>query len=158
MLVVDAFLGAMEMLDPVKELPGNRGYFVDAINEDAGSPLASAWCLNTVGYAGRHVIGKRWPLPRTGSCDELLRFAKAKGIVRDKPVRGAIFLKLNPANPNDATHAGAVLEVLDDGRFGTWEGNSNDTGSREGTDVVHLTRNPHTAHYVFIDWEALVDG
>ena len=133
--VVDAVLGCMAALSPVHELSGNRGYFPDAINRWAGSPLGSAWCLNAVHYAGAMALGrKRWPLPINGDCDVLLPFARKAGILHDTPARGAIFLKIDPTNPDNATHAGLVDEPFAGGRFSTREGNSNETGSREGMD------------------------
>jgi hypothetical protein len=156
--VVEAVLGCMAALSPVRELEGNRGYFPDAMNTWAGSPLGSAWCLNACHYAGAHAIGRaRWPLPINGSCDVLLRYARKMGIAFDQPEVGDIFLKLNPANREDATHAGFVDAVLPAGRFATREGNSNETGSREGTEIVELER-PRKAgeDYVFVRWRLLV--
>lgn len=158
--VTEAVLGTMSALDPARELAGskNRGYFPDAINTFAGSPLGSAWCMNTVHYAGAKTIGKaRWPLPINGSCDVILQFARKHGIVHDTPVRGAIFLKLNPDNTADATHAGYVDSVLPNGRWYTWEGNGNTDGSSNGTDIVSILR-PKTSseRYVFVYWWELV--
>lgn len=158
--VVDAVLGCMDALDPVRELGGqqNRGYFPDAINTWAGSPLGSAWCLNTCHYAGAKIIGKaRWPLPINGSCDVLLQFARKHGILYDTPVRGAIGLKINPDNTADATHAFYVDSVLPNGRFYTWEGNSNTDGSSNGTDVVSLLRpKKEGERYQFVYWWELM--
>ena len=158
--VVDAVLGCALALDPVQELPDsqNRGYFVDAINRYCGSPLGSAWCLNFCHYVGSHALGVRWPLGVNGSCDHLLGLAKKAKILRESPVRGAIFLKLNPDNTADATHAGFVERVLPNGAFKTVEGNSNDEGSREGKAVVRLTRGGMGSHgrYVFVQWESLL--
>jgi len=141
--VVDAVLGCAIALDPVQELQGqqNRGYFVDAINDFCGSPRGSAWCLCFVHYVGIHALGStRWPLGRNGSCDVLLQLAKKLGVLRESPVRGAVFLRLNPDNSADATHAGFVDRVLADGSFKTVEGNSNNEGAREGQAVVRLQR------------------
>lgn len=158
--VTDAVLGCMSALDPARELPGqqNRGYFPDAINAWAGSPLGSSWCLNAVHYAGAKTIGKgRWPLPINGNCDVLLAYARRHGIARATPVRGAIFLKLNPDDTADATHAGYVDALLPSGRFYTWEGNSNTDGSSNGTDVVSILRPRKTGErYVFVYWWELV--
>ena len=158
---VDAVLGCAIALDPVQELAGqqNRGYFVDAINDFCGSPRGSAWCLNFCHYVGHHALGSvRWPLGLNGSCDHLLNLAKRSKILRESPVRGAIFLKLNPDNTADATHAGFVERVLSSGGFKTVEGNSNDEGSREGKAVVRLTRGGMGQHgrYVYVHWESLL--
>jgi hypothetical protein len=156
--VTEAVLGCMDALDPVRELPGNRGYFVDAVNTWAGSPLGSSWCLNLCHYAGAKTLGKaRWPLPINGSCDVILRYARKMKIARETPVPGALFLKLNPDDSADATHAGYVDSVLPNGRWFTREGNSNDTGSREGTDVVSILRPRKSGErYVFIYWWELM--
>ena len=157
--VVDAVLGVMAALSPTHELEGNRGYFVDAINTWAGSPLGSSWCLNVVHYAGANALGrKRWPLPINGSCDVLLKFARSAGILHDRPKRGAIFLKLNPSDPDDATHAGYCdSDELLGGRFNTREGNSNEDGSSNGTDIVEIERPRHAGErYVFVYWWELL--
>jgi hypothetical protein len=158
--VIDAVLGCMAALSPARELEGslNRGYFPDAINTWAGSPLGSAWCLNTCNYAGANAIGKaRWPLPINGNCDVLLKYARKFGILRDTPARGAIFLKLNPENPEDATHAGYVDAVLPAARFATREGNSNEDGSSNGTDIVEIERPRKPGErYVFVYWWLLL--
>jgi hypothetical protein len=91
--------------------------------------------------------------PINGNCDVLLRFARKAGILHDTPARGAIFLKIDPTNPDNATHAGLVDEPFAGGRFSTREGNSNETGSREGMDIVEIER-PRAAgeRYPFVYW------
>jgi hypothetical protein len=159
---VDAVLGCAIALDPVQELPGqpgarNRGYFVDAINTFCGSPLGSAWCLNFVHYVGVHALGIAWPFPeRNGNCDWLLALATRRGLVRELPMRGGIFLRLNNRNAADANHAGYVERVFNDGSWRSVEGNGAEDGSAEGKAVVRLTR-AHRAdpkRYAYVDLPA----
>lgn len=158
--VTDAVLGAARALDPVKELEGqnNRGYFPDAINDFCGSPRGSSWCLNFCHYVGVHTLGSvRWPLGRDGNCDHLLQLATRRDVLGHYPEPGAIFLKLNPDDPADATHAGFVDRVRPDGSFTTVEGNSNTDGSSNGTAVVRITRpRKHGERYVFVYWWKLI--
>lgn len=158
--VTQAVVGAARSLDPVKELDGqnNRGYFPDAINSFCGSPLGSSWCLNFCHYVGIHTLGSaRWPLGRNGNCDVLYRFAKKRGIVGTSPQQGAIFLKINPNDEADATHAGFVDLAKADGSFTTVEGNSNTDGSSNGTAVVRITRpRKNGERYVFVYWWELM--
>jgi hypothetical protein len=157
--VVDAVLGCAVALDPVRELDGNRGYFVDALNDSTGAPHGSPWCASFLYYVGTRALGSaRWPLPRSAACDDLLRFATKNGILRATPTRGNVFLVLNPANPSDAVHTGFVELAKMGGAFSTVEGNSNDDGSREGVAVVRLQRggDKDKRRYVFVDWESLV--
>lgn len=155
---VDAVLAVAIALDPVRELPGNRGYFVDAMNEAVGAPVGSAWCASFIFYCGSRALGTTaWPLPRTAACDDLLAFARRHGILWATPKRGNVFLVLNPADAHDATHTGFVDAVKESG-WTSIEGNSNDTGGREGTAVVRLARGGQDdkRKYVFVDWAGLV--
>lgn len=156
---VDAVLGAAAMLMPVRELEGNRGRFIEAMQFFTGGRAGDPWCADLVYYVGAHVLGSvRWPLPRTGSCDEVLRFARARGILRERPARGHVFLVLK--SETDAVHAGFVDGVFDDASWRSREGNSNELGAREGIGVYANTRGTSvdTRRYVFVDWPALVPG
>ena len=158
--VTEAVLGTARALDPVRELEGqqNRGYFPDAINDFCGSPRGSSWCLNFCHYVGIQTLGSaRWPLGHDGNCDHLLRFARQLGITEHAPSSGALFLKLNPDNTADATHAGFVDRVKPDGSFTTVEGNSNTDGSSNGNAVVRITRPRKPGErYVFVLWWELM--
>ena len=154
---VAAVLNAARMLLPVREAGPNRGRFVEAIIRFAGGEPGEPWCASFVFYIGRKMLGDRWPLPQTRSCDVLMEHARSKGVLYGAEVRpepGWLFLVLR--SPSDAVHVGFVDVVLPDGRFTTVEGNSNDRGHRDGDGVVANTRDPHgPTTYAYINWEAL---
>lgn len=164
--LADAFSPVEEVLgrwcfaleDHIQERPArdNRGLDVDWILRSVGLEPGQPWCAALVYHLCRTGIGKRWPLPRTGSCDVLLEAARAQGMLKEKPTRGAVFLVMR--NANDATHTGIVLKPYKDGSFATGEGNTNDDGSREGYECVRRTRGTvgDTTKYLFIAWPQAV--
>jgi len=155
---VDAVLGCAQALRYVHEADDNRGRFVDGINASVGAPYGSPWCASFVYYVGSNALGSvRWPLPRTASCDELLKAGRRAAIVKDAPTKGAVFLVLNPKNPDDAVHTGFVQVAFERGAFRSIEGNSNDDGGREGVAVVSNLRGQigDTRRYLFLDWDSV---
>lgn len=161
-LEIDAVLAAARLLLPVREIAGqnNRGRFVEAIIASTGNKPGDAWCASAVYYLGRGILGARWPLPRTASCDELLKFARAREILRPSPRRGDVFLRLH--TDTDAVHTGFVDETPDPSQppkgFRVLHGNSNGAGSRDG-DGFHEGRlgGPSDPYrYVFARWADLL--
>lgn len=152
--VVGAVLAAAGLLEPVRELVGrtNDGYMVRAIQQATGTRPPDPWCASFVAYVGRGVLGARWPLPPTASCDVLLEVARTKGWLGETPERGDVFLVLR--SDADAVHTGFVTGVDAERRFRTLEGNSNGGGSREGDGVYRLTRGGGADRntYAFIRW------
>lgn len=149
----DAVIGAAQMLLPVREVPENRGRMVEAMQAFAGGVPGESWCADLVYYVGAHVMGTtRWPLPRSGACRDLQRAAAEHRIARPAPAAGDVFLVLDAAGV--AHHTGFVSRVNGDETWQTVEGNSNDSGSREGVGVFANTRGgPSDArHYVFVRW------
>lgn len=134
----------------------NGGLDVEWILKSTGNNRGDPWCASCVYHVGRSRIGKKWPLPRSASCDVLLAFARDKGVVSDSPFRDAVFLRLK--SDHDADHTGYVMEVYDDGSFKAWEGNTNEAGSREGTHVMEKIRGtvPDTKRYYFVRWTDLL--
>ena len=105
----------------------------------AGAILAPApWCMAFVVWCFRQAGVKADKLPTTASCTFLLNWAREKGkIVRD-PKPGDILLMLRKGDKT-AFHTGIVQQV---GRLSvrTIEGNSNESGSPEGYQVVERNR------------------
>lgn len=128
-----------------------------------GFEPGQAWCAYAVQAVGQRALGAKlsggaWPLPSTGDCDVLLRYARAHGILRTTPRRGDVFLV--QASASDAVHTGFVRQDNGDGTFGSWEGNSNGGGSREGWIVVEREEraiDPAGAYFCsFIRWSELL--
>lgn len=152
---VELVLLALPLTDGIDEVPSNRGRAVALMQRVTGGSPGDPWCADYVAYVGSTVLGARWPLRLTGSCDELLADARMKGLVRETPQPGDLFLVMKSAT--DAVHTGFVTSVfgpaLRDG-FRTAEGNTNDGGGREGTGTYRRTRGTvaDTARYVFVRW------
>ena len=166
--VVDAVLRCAASHLAVREVPGNHGRFVNAIQAYAGGKDGEPWCADWVYYVAHHMLEDQWPLPRTGSCDVLLRFAETHDLLTERPDVGGLFLVLTPTNLRDAVHVGFV-EALHPERgplaFQSLEGNSNEMGEREGIGVFRNLRGydafrTHPAdarHYAFVDWVRLLN-
>lgn len=150
---VDAVLGAAALLTFVREEDGpNKDAAVIAMQRTTGNAPPDPWCASFIYYVGSGVLGKRWPLPSTASCDVLLAFARKRGWLVTTPARGDLFLVLRA--DHDATHVGFVTGIDGGGRFRTCEGNTNPDGGRDGDGVY--TRLRGAAHdrvrYAFIRW------
>jgi hypothetical protein len=151
---VDAVLAFARGLLPVREAGANRGRFVEAIINYGGGIPGQPWCAYFIYYIGRRMLGASWPLPKTGSCDVLLEWARTRGMLQNTPARGALFLVMK--SPTDATHVGFVDDLMpdrSDTAFLTVEGNSNDKGIRDGDGVVANVRGETgITAYRFIHW------
>lgn len=155
--VVGAVLAGAGLLEPVREIAGrqNDGYMIRAIQAATGNAPPEKWCASFVAYVGRGILGARWPLPATASCDDLLEFARRHAWLveaSDGPERGDVFLQLRTAA--DAIHTGFVTGVDQARRFRTIEGNTNGGGSSDGDGVYRRTRGgaADRATYAFIRW------
>src|SRR5688572_27790849 len=101
-----AVLRGARMLLPVREATQNAGRFVEAIIRAGGGTQPEPWCASTIYYVGSHMLGPKWPLPKTRSCDVLLEFARARFVLRPDPAPGYVFLCLR--SDVDAYHTGFV--------------------------------------------------
>lgn len=99
----------------------------------------------------------------SADCDALLQWARKRDLLRTEPAPGFAFLVM--ATGSDATHTGLCCELLGGGRFGSFEGNTNNDGSANGNGVYHLTNRDTDERrhdgsgkprYLFIDWPELL--
>ncbi len=137
----------------VTEIPrgSNRGARVEAMLATTGLGGGYPWCAAAVATWGIEALGKAWPVPHTADCDAMLSWARRKGVLKRSDAQpGDIFLVLNPHNSNDAIHTGIVVQELANGQVLTWEGNTNDDGSREGYKVCQRRRT--TSNLVYVRW------
>ncbi|WP_372622564.1 peptidoglycan-binding protein [Falsiroseomonas sp.] len=130
--------------------PGsNRGPEVERYLASVGLGGGFAWCAAFVhwcGEEGAKQAGLANRVPRTAGVLEMWRRAQRDGLpcvtaeaAREQPglvTAGMVFIMRFSATTG---HTGFV-EARDSGRLVTIEGNSNDSGSREGTGVFRLTR------------------
>lgn len=108
---------------------------------------AFPWCAGFVTYVVRQAArahGQPTPLERTFSCDVLGAEGKKENRFRRRtsPANappGSIFLVPHAHNPNDWIHTGIVTGG-NGTVFNTIEGNTNDSGSREGFEVCARIR------------------
>lgn len=123
----------------VREVGGNnRGPMVEQFLRNVGLPPGEPWCAAFV-YSVVDEAAKRIalpnPLPKTGGVGKLWRSAP-QHLKIFGPRRGCIFIHLNEDGHG---HTGFV-EAVHGETFGTWEGNSNAAGSRDGGGVWHGVR------------------
>lgn len=134
----------------------NEGPWVRAyMGGHDGSPWA--WCVGsaqTIIDQGLSIVGMKFTdyMPHTYRCDDLGNHAKKNGLlIRNKDLRTMKFEHLKKlVKPGDIlnvaknsyqwSHTALITGVHDD-HFETWEGNTNDEGSREGFEVCMRVRN-----------------
>ena len=109
---------------------------------------AFPWCAGFVTYVVRQAAkahNQPTPLERTFSCDVLGAEGKKENRFRKRTSPGnappgSIFLVPHKSNPNDWIHTG-IITGGGGAVFNTIEGNTNDSGSREGFEVCARIRN-----------------
>ncbi len=136
----------------VREVGGqNKGVWVNTIQKVTGNGDGDSWCASFVSLILGIAYEGGKPLPRSASCDVILEYARANGLLTDKPSVGDVFLVLK--SPTDAVHTGFVERVFTD-RVETIEGNSNDEGSSNGDRVCRRngdrSRKLNPAKLVFV--------
>lgn len=155
--VVKTWLTTLEGENGVREIGHtNRGKRVDEYQKaDLLPGLGYAWCCSFLDWGfltalGQALADKVWY--RTASCDELLDFARRRGILSTEPIAGAAALCM--ASRNDATHILGVRSLERNG-FNSVEGNTNNDGSREGNGVYFRFR-AYSSRYLYVHWEKLL--
>lgn len=134
----------------VRETGGsNRGEMVERMQQTVGLLPGTPWCAAFVAACGRGVLGRSWPLPLVGGCASLRDYADGRKVLRGLPEFGAVFLQWHESKGRHA-HTGFVLQPLAGG-WATVEGNTNDTGAREG-DGVYLRHRTWGPKDRFIPW------
>ncbi len=113
-------------------------------NEGAEWPWCAGFVCFVLQQAAR-TLGVSMPLPYTFSCDSLAAAGKERnsfldgrrGVDPGAVVPGSLFLSRR--TPLDWVHTGVVVSATAES-FQTIEGNTNDSGSREGFEVLGRTR------------------
>lgn len=118
----------------VREVPGNHGQRVNAIQKWGGGADGDSWCAYWLTMMLDITYQGNAPIPRTGSCDTILAIGKANGWITTTPVPGDIYLRVR--NGSDAHHCGLVTQfAYGAGHFGSISGNTNEDGSSNGDGV-----------------------
>ena len=141
-----------------RELGSNEGPWVRSYMGGHDGE-AWAWCVGstlTIIDQAMSLFGMKFTdyLPNTYSCDTLANSAiKKKTLIRNADLKKMSLSELNELikpgdimnvvkNSKDWTHTALITKVHED-HFETWEGNTNDEGSREGFEVCTRKRNFH---------------
>lgn len=134
----------------VEETPklSNRGIEIDYWLKETGVGVGNPWCAAFVSMIGRQALGVGWPVINHAYVQTIVNWGKKYSY--DKPERGDLFALYFPSL-NRYAHIGFVSEVLPNGKFKTIEGNSNNTGSRDGFKVAENTRQV-LSNTKFIRW------
>ena len=132
-------------------LGSNRGPEVDRYLAAVGLPPGNFWCAAFVYFCvaeAARKAGKPNPLLKTGSCSSLYRWARSNNRLTPRPEPGDIFLCIGGSTGH--YHTGFVAGPINEERFPTVEGNSNDDGSANGVEVAFRARGRRLAscHYV----------
>lgn len=117
----------------VRELPNNTGARVESIQRWGGGKPGDAWCAFYATMVLDLAFQGQSPIPRTGSCDEILKLATEKGWISETPRVGDLYLYLK--TPTDAIHVGLVTDVDATGYTGI-SGNTSEDGLSANGDRV----------------------
>lgn len=117
----------------VREVPGNRGQRVEAVQRWGGGKPGDSWCCFLATMALDICYQGASPVPRTGSCDVVLTLAREKGWVVTEPAVDDLYLFVR--GESDAHHIGAVSELVTAGPVGISGNTSRDGQSSNGDGV-----------------------
>lgn len=131
---------AAQSIGVTEETP-NWGRWVKVYLTFIGLVRPAPWCGAFVAYkihqaAGALGVAAQWP--KTGYVPSAVTWARKRGLVADHPAAGMAFAVWH-ADKGRYAHIGFIRRVYQHGGktyFVTVEGNSNDTGGREGTKVA----------------------
>jgi hypothetical protein len=155
---IAALLAECGRFAQVVEASPNRGVEIDYWIREAGLDPAGRfpWCMAFVSQVGRQALGAAWPLPRLAGVQLMVDTAKKAGL---EPVEAAAVGDLLVVWHEEIKrygHVGIVAEVAG-GTFRSWEGNSNDNGSREGTRVLLQKARRPGPRFKFVRWVTLLE-
>lgn len=82
-------------------------------------------------------------------CDAMYADAQRLGTLVKVPVPGCIFLSYHSENPLDCYHAGLIITTdISNGVMNAMEGNTNDSGSREGYEYIPRIRSLTNKYFI----------
>lgn len=133
---------AAEACVGVRESGGNNnGPMVKLIQETIGGADREPWCMSFVqtclAYAELKT-GVRSPIFASEHCMTVWRTTPFSQRVKTSPLKYAIVIWQSEGS--DSGHTGVVLEVLIHKHFTTVEGNTGDSGGRDGDGVYYKKR------------------
>ena len=136
-----------------RETSANRGPRIAQYQKAAGISPGQPWCMAFIVFCfdeAARLLGGTFPLPRTGKVARFWR--RSKDLWKTgSPTVGAIYCHLvDPKDPESPGHCGIVVRLIQGGIVGV-EGNSNDSGAREGDRVLMKTRGFGYINLGFVD-------
>jgi hypothetical protein len=132
----------------VRELPGNRGQRVEAIQRWSGGQPGDSWCCHFATMVLDIAYQGAAPVPRTGSCDEVLALARRSGWIVTDPEPGDLYLRVR--HGHDAHHIGFVVEPITADRVGQISGNTSADGLSSNGDGVYERTIARSPDLVFV--------
>lgn len=128
---------AITQIDQHEEpLGSNWGEPVQTYLKSVGITFPASWCMAFVYWCFEQVKEGKNPLVKTGGVLNAWNKADAKYKIIHNPIPGDIFIM---DYGKGLGHTG-IVEKVEGAFLHTIEGNSNDTGSREGVEVVRKIR------------------
>ena len=153
-VVADTFIDILRAELGVKETESNTGarireYQASTTLGGTGWP----WCDALMSWGIRETekrLDIEIPWVHTASCDVTLADLRGRGLLRGAPQKGDVFLvrarkRDGTFSKTDAVHIGGVEDVSS--VFSTIEGNTNNTGGREGVAVMRHKREVSSRFY-----------
>ena len=132
----------------VRELTGNTGQRVEAIQRWSGGKPGDSWCAYFVSLVLDICYQGHAPIERTGSCDDILRVAQDANWVQKSPQPNDIYLRVRGAT--DAHHVGFVCSIQPDGKIVQISGNTSADGLSSNGDGVYERAIPQSDDLVFV--------
>lgn len=119
----------------------NWGHPVQDYLLSVGINFPASWCAALMYWCFEQAsekVPQTNPLPRTGGVLHMWESSTDVHKVQSPQVGDIFIMDLGKG----LGHTGIVESIAEDGTLHTIEGNSNDSGSREGYEVVRKTRQP----------------
>lgn len=126
------FLELVRQFDYVRELPGNHGLRVEAIQHWSTGTSGDSWCCEFATMMLDIWFKGNSPIERCAACQHVYELAKEKGWLVATPQVGDIYLFINDAG--EAHHIGFVTGVEP---LTGISGNTSPDGSSPNGDGVH---------------------
>jgi len=157
--IVKAFVNINKGFIGGMEVQVNDGEFVKWLDKTTKQSPPAPWCASMQAKAGQMLLGERWPVPLSASCQALADWAVLKGVLKKEPAVGALMLfwhQKDSRGPRFA-HIACVTGILTPDHLATAEGNtSGEKGlANEGTGAFAKVRIP-LAEDRFIHWWELL--
>lgn len=138
----DRLLTILHDYNMAKEVPKNRGAWIDEINSWMGVEMGSPYCLSGILYCLKtleEATGARFDLPKLPSTQRFWEAVKAE-YKREHPSPWSIGIMRSTKNPSLGHAVLVVSYEAMDGNFRTFEFNTDISGTRDGDGAMFTSR------------------